>query len=330
MQVLRRAGAAIASCRPPAAVRRPTTALLALTLGLGVAAAAISGSVGLLGVVLGVVAGVAPGLMSTSRQLRGVVGLLSVLAAVAGLAVAELSIGWTAAAVAASALIQAPLTTRASGSGTMLPVLAIVCASVGLPDRPLVLALWVAAGYSALLVLVRLLGMPSSQTSVPAGRAWRHAVALAVGGAITLLLLRETGHGHWVVVTLAVVLRPEVGETRRNGRARSGGTVAGVVLAVVMAVVLPTWLLAVAAVPLTFLMIAWAMARDVWRRMLSGTPLIVLASNISGQSPGIELGLVRVLYTVLGVAVAVAAVAVVDRLDRTDDQVATGGGLPES
>lgn len=301
---------------PPLAVKAAVAALAPVAV-LTAVAYAVAGPVGVVWFVLGVTTGLPVATHVVPWTDRGLVLVLGVAAAVTGLAVDGRPVE-AALVVAALSLLQAPLTRRTPGAGAMLPVLAAVAASTGLPDRPWSSGAAVAAGMVTVVVTAGALGLRRPAVAVSASLAWRHGTALAACSALALGVVMHLGvtHGYWLVLALALVLRPEAASTRELARDRMAGTAVGVVAGALAVALLPAPVALAAAVPCVLLTAAWALAGDNRRSAACSAPLVVLLGSSGFAGTGVALALERVLATLVGVAAAVVVSLVVDRLDR--------------
>jgi uncharacterized membrane protein YccC len=303
--------------RPPAlALKAAGSALLPVVL-VGVGVTAVGDVVGLAWFLLGVVAALPVATHAVPWSDRVLLVALGVVAAVLGLASSG-RLPAAAAVVAVVSLLQAPLSRRTPGGGAMVPVLAAVAASTGLPDEPWTTALALVAGAGTIILTTTALGIRATAAPVPAALAWRHAVALAVTAALALGLVmqQQVTHGYWLVLTLALVLRPARDETRTLARDRVVGTVLGLAAGVAAVVLLPTWAVLAVAAPCVLLTAAWGMAGDNRRATAYAAPLLVLLGSSGLAGSGVALALERTLFTLAGVGLAAAVAYALDVVDR--------------
>ncbi len=103
-----------------------------------------------------------------------------------------------------------------------------------LPPRPALKA--AAIALAPVIVITAVLGLQAPPTPAEPRIALRHAVATAVscGVALGIALAFQIDHGYWLVVTLALVLRPVRHETVPTARARVTGPLVGVVISVAL------------------------------------------------------------------------------------------------
>jgi hypothetical protein len=314
----------------------PSRRLLALALVVAASLSAVaalgwfvSGTVAVVGVVLGFLVGVPAAITVLPRRWLLASGAVSTLAAVTGAAVGDT---WPAVAlVLVAGLLQAPANRVAPGSLVMLPVVVAVAASAAPPGAPWLLGLWVAVGHLAVALTAAVLGLRFPATPVPPSVARRYAVAVALVGAGTLAAAQaaDLPHGYWMVVTAVAVLRPFPRESSRAAVDRVVGTVAGLVLAVAIAVLLPTAMALVAAAAGLLMAVAWAASGDQRRSTGYAAPVIVLAgsSGLAGQE--IDIAVERLVLTLVGTLVAVGAALLLQR-GRTDTPDADRAGTATS
>lgn len=196
------------------------------------------------------------------------------------------------------------------------PVIAAVFATVDVDAAPVLVGAGTAFGYAFVHGLALLLELPRTEASVAGTTAWSHAAVVALLAAPAVLLTKSLGlgHGFWLVLTLAAVLRPVGSDCRDAASSRLTGTVTGVVLAIAMSLLLPGPLVLILAVAFAVLMTAWALCKDVEKQALFGTPVILLvASGGRLADEGVGLGLERLALTALAAGLAVAAAAAMER-----------------
>jgi hypothetical protein len=302
---------------PPTLALRAAGSALLPVVAVGVGTAAVAGVVGLAWFLLGAVAALPVATHAVPWSDRVLLVGLGVAAAVAGLAASGQPLA-AAAVVAVVSLLQAPLARHTPGGGAMVPVLAAVAASTGLPDEPWTTGLAVVVGAGTIILTTTVLGIRTTATPVPAAVAWRHAAALAATAALALGLVmqQQVTHGYWLVLTLALVLRPARDETRTLARDRVVGTVVGLAAGVAAVVLLPTWALLALAAPCVLRTAAWGMAGDSRRATAYAAPLLVLLGSSGLAGSGVALALERTLFTLAGVGLAAAVAYALDVVDR--------------
>ena len=145
---------------------------------------------------------------------------------------------------------------------------------------------------------------PSWASYVPARKAWVFAARLAVTMAVaeTVRLLVPLEKPYWIVLTAALVLKPDFGSIFARGVQRTLGTLVGVVLGVAVVAVVPhgAWLL----LPMAVLAFAFPYGRSLNYGLLSTflTPLVLLLIDFGTRVDG-RVALDRLLDTVIGAGV---------------------------
>lgn len=222
-----------------------------------------------------------------------------------------------AALVGALALAQAPLTQRAAGIGMFAPVIAAIFATVDVATAPLLLGVGTAIGFAFVHTLAMVLKLPQAASPVEPAIAWFHAAVFALFAIPGVFITRslELGHGFWLVLTLAAVLRPAGRDCRETAWSRLAGTVSGIALAIATGILLPGPLLLLLAAAFAVLMVAWAVCKDVEKQALFGTPVILLLASGGHLTAGVGLGLERLGLTAVAAGLAVAAAAALERLE---------------
>lgn len=197
----------------------------------------------------------------------------------------------------------------------------------GVRDLPLVDgAAWANAGLLAALITGSALwtiliwtalsrGLPTAPARpvpVESARTYALVAAALVGTAAVLgLALLPPRAGGWVIVTLAVVLRPSVTATRDRARHRVGGTTLGVVVAAALAWLIP-WPTATMILAQMLLIIALVVRLDgripYWVYAATVAQVVVLSDPVHAASTVQQ----RLGATLLGGAMAMVAAVVVD------------------
>lgn len=145
---------------------------------------------------------------------------------------------------------------------------------------------------------------PSWASYVPARKAWVFAARLAVTLAVaeTVRLLVPLEKPYWIVLTAALVLKPDFGSIFARGVQRTLGTMVGVVLGIALVAVVPhgAWLL----LPMAALAFAFPYGRSLNYGLLSTflTPLVLLLIDFGTRVDG-RVVLDRLLDTVIGAGV---------------------------
>lgn len=302
------------SMLPPGPALRPAGAILATLVAAGAFSLPLGGPIGLLGLIVGVMTSVA--VVTVAVGWVPVVTVVVASAALGALGVLVRDDPWLAAAlVGVAGLAQIPLSRWSAGIGAMVPVAAAMGTSIPVADDALAFGGWVVAGGVLMVAIAAVLGAAVEPDPVPAGDAWRHGVVAAVAVAVAAFLTvgRGIDHGYWLVLTLAVVLRPVGGDTVTRALDRSVGTVLGVAVAVVVVIALPTPVALVIALACLLLAIAWALAGDERRHHFYTTPAIVLLASSGVTSSALGIAAERFVFTLVGALAATATALLLAR-----------------
>jgi uncharacterized membrane protein YccC len=143
-------------------------------------------------------------------------------------------------------------------------------------------------------VLERLLGR---RTAVFAARL---ALCLAVAESLRLVL--PLSHPYWLLLTVAVVLKPDLGSVFARGLQRTAGTVAGAVLGIVVLLLVPPGPLLLILVALLAFGFPLAAKRNYGMLSTFITPLVLILVDLAG-GPTRGLATSRLLDTLLGAAI---------------------------
>jgi hypothetical protein len=304
--------------RPDRGTLKASAVLIGIVLVPGFLASAIGGITA--SVTVGLCSGAAMsfGTLMSARVAAAVTLALGAAAALGSLAAGD---PWLSGlAVAVALLLTAPANAYSAGMLMMAPILTMVFAVTerGWPW-------WQAGAWGvvgglvglAIALLMRFGRRPPQP--IPRPLAWRHAVVVAVAaGASTVVAeLLQLPHGYWVAVTLMVVLRPVAGERRAYVRQRLAGTLAGAVVALVIVWLLPADLLLVAAFASLVLLAAYAMSGSYFMQTLFLTPMLLIFLSVEDEAGAtVALTFERVVFTVVGVVLAVGLAVVMERWDE--------------
>ena len=147
----------------------------------------------------------------------------------------------------------------------------------------------------------------------PAGRGY--ALLLAVPTALVAVVVGafQVSHGAWTATTVLRVLRPDEATTITRSWQRAAGTAAGALLAAVLLAAAPAALTAV-----TVMVVAVTAMQFVGPRRYAAytffLTLVALQLSSIGHAADWGIALIRVLLTLVGVAVAVVSGLVYDRV----------------
>lgn len=138
----------------------------------------------------------------------------------------------------------------------------------------------------------------------------RHAARVAVvcGANVVLMRWSNISYGYWMMLTSLIVLQPHVGGTFRRSLQRVGGTVAGGIFAALLAVFLHSQLItAIVLFPLAFCALAvMPLSYTLFCFFLTPTFVLAFLPYVGDW----QLAGVRVLDTLFGAMIAMAAMAV--------------------
>lgn len=305
---------------PPLPAVKASVALAVPLVATATAAGMLGGSVALSGTVLGFLVGSGVALVGVDGRTRVAVAFLGAAGAASGPAMSGSPAGLVACVVALG-LLQAPLSRSTARAGAMLPVLPVLVADLDLPQDPTRLTAWFLGGFGVLVITARLVGVTAPTQPVAPGPARRHAVAIAVcAGAASWLVLAgrpdTTGHGYWLVLSVATLLSAVPGETRQAAGRRFLGTVSGVALAATTVLLLPLPAILVFALVCAALHLGWALVRDEFRQAVFGTPLVVLLASSGVAGEQVTASLERILLVGGGALMAVGAAVLLHRFDE--------------
>ena len=166
--------------------------------------------------------------------------------------------------------------------------------STGLPDI---------SAYS-----IRALGAWIRPTAQPDPVLIRHAARMAVFTMFAVALYKGFGipRGYWIAFTIMVVLQPDYGSTRQRAGARTGGTLAGIVLASALLWLKLPPLFNDAVATVTAFFFAYFLRRRYWLAIFFITINLVLVME-SVLPPHSDFMLMRVAATLLGGGLALVA-----------------------
>jgi uncharacterized membrane protein YccC len=111
---------------------------------------------------------------------------------------------------------------------------------------------------------------------------------------------------YWVLLTVAIVLKPDFGSVFVRGLQRGLGTVIGVVIGFGMLLLLPDKLLIVLGIAVIAALLPYAILRNYGMFSTFLTPLVVLLIDLtspSGQLSGVAAGEARLVDTLAGCAI---------------------------
>lgn len=188
----------------------------------------------------------------------------------------------------------------------------IVAAVAGLDppkNPPLTVALVMVAVCAYVILVVLVLKVRIDRDPVPLDVAVRHALVMAVacGAATGVALYYDLPKAYWLVMTLAIVLRPYAIDSLIKNRQRVVGTIAGAIVAAVLSPLPRSLQLLFAAVCMT-LMFAYMTEKDYVLQVTFMTPMVIFLVSTGAVDDTLSMDGLRVLYTV-GACVAGGLVA---------------------
>ncbi|ROZ88792.1 FUSC family protein [Gordonia sp. OPL2] len=126
-------------------------------------------------------------------------------------------------------------------------------------------------------------------------------LALCTGLAYTAFFTLTLAHGYWIALTVALVMKPDLGSIFSRAVLRSAGTVAGAVIGVTVSAVLVEPQIAAIAIAVLAACLPWAMARSYLWQALFLTPLVmILIDLVVPHESVLDLGGARVATTFVG------------------------------
>lgn len=300
-------GQRLRSLLPPTPALR-TAIPVSLILLLPVAIAGLIGGIG-----IAIVSMLALAIAVSQAPLtRGATQSLFVFAIAVVAALGTLTLGHHAAiavVVALSALLAYPGDRASAGLLSMAPVLVV------LEGLGVVKVGWVAAFFASLLVggyvvlVIRLRRLRMTPQPVVVGLAARHAIALAVltGGVAWLVTVRDLPHGYWIIVTLAVVMRPSMSESSTMARDRVVGTVIGSLIAVLVGVLLPQSVAWVVVALALWLDLGYRLVHRTVGAAIATTVLVIVLVAPASDGGTWTTAEERLVWTLVGAALAIVA-----------------------
>lgn len=137
---------------------------------------------------------------------------------------------------------------------------------------------------------------------------FRYALRVAIGLTLAVFIFKffNIDHGHWIALTMIIVIQPYYGATRKKGIERTIGTVAGIVLGgVVMLLPLPHEAFVGLLVVISFL-VAYFLRNNYKVGVFFVTVMMVVMMQISKQGSWELIGW-RLLSTLIGAFLAIVA-----------------------
>jgi uncharacterized membrane protein YccC len=126
-------------------------------------------------------------------------------------------------------------------------------------------------------------------------------MAVACGSATAIAVHYDWPKAYWLVMTLAIVLRPYAAESLTMNRRRVIGTLAGAILAALLSP-LPRPVLLLSAAVCMALTLAYLLEKNYVLQVTFMTPMVIFLISSGSVTDTLSLDALRVLYT-LGAAV---------------------------
>lgn len=147
------------------------------------------------------------------------------------------------------------------------------------------------------------LTLPGPALLASAGR-----LSLCTALAYTAYILLPIAHGYWIPLTVALVMKPDLGSVFSRAMLRCLGTVCGAVIAVAVAVLVDGPVVSGLCVALFAACLPWAMARSYLWQALFLTPLVmVLLDMVVPHESVPDISEARVATTVVGGVIVIVA-----------------------
>ncbi len=231
---------------------------------------------------------------------RQAVGMCAALVVVGGLATAAYGHALAVVAIVVATCLLAGLASRFSAG--VFGVGPIVAAVLGLDppkNPPLTVVLVMVAVCVYVILVVHLLKVHIDRDPVPFDVAVRHALVMAVacGAATAVAIHYDLPKAYWLVMTLAIVLRPYVVDSLVKNRQRVVGTIAGAIVAAALSPLPRSLQVLFAAVCMT-LMFAYMTEKNYVLQVTFMTPMVIFLVSTGAVDDTLSMDGLRVLYTV--------------------------------
>jgi hypothetical protein len=232
--------------------------------------------------------------------MRQAIGMCAALVAVGTLGTAAYGNDLAVVALVVATCLAAGFLSRFSaGVFGVGPIVAAVAGLDTPKNPPLTVAVVMTVVCAYVILVVYLTKVHVSPTPVPLEVATRHAVVMAVacGAATAVALYFEMPKSYWLVMTLAIVLRPYAVDSLVKNRRRVLGTVAGAMIAALLSPLPRPWQMVMAAICMT-LMFAYMAQKDYVLQVTFMTPMVIFLVSSGSVGETFYLDGLRVLYTV--------------------------------
>lgn len=133
------------------------------------------------------------------------------------------------------------------------------------------------------------------------------ALALCFGAAIASHQLNPGNHWYWVPLTVALVMKPDLGSVFARAVLRAAGTTLGVAIGAALLILLPKGHVLVAAMAVLALVLPWAKGMSYAAQAVVLTPLVLILVDLIAPLPEtVDYGAQRLVDTVVGGAIVLA------------------------
>jgi uncharacterized membrane protein YccC len=133
-------------------------------------------------------------------------------------------------------------------------------------------------------------------------RIYAIRLTLCMGVAAVLSEVLDLQRSYWVMLTTAVVLKPDFGSVFARALQRAIGTMVGVVMAAALLAVVPHGPLLIIPLAVCAFLLPYGMSRNYGLFATFLTPLVALLIDLLAPTAGWSLALARLLDTLLGCA----------------------------
>ena len=306
---------------PVAAVRRAALFLVA-ALPLALFAGFLGGGPAIVWAALGLIIGATCRAFLDTRRSVGLGVAAAAAVAVAGAAATGTSGDGRALAigviVAGAAVLAGLADLWSAGVLTLIPPLAAIA---GTGETGLTwprTSGWVLAGALYGIIALALLHTDVPPKPVDGRQVVLHTTAMAVltGAAAGLIVAFRLPHGYWLILTLAVVLRPVVQESQKRAVQRVVGTLLGVLIPIPIVYFLPH--AAVAPIGIVCLLgcVSYMFAGDYVRQSIFLTMTVVILASGGIRAQVLALSELRAVWTLIGAAIAAGAAGLLWHVER--------------
>lgn len=131
-------------------------------------------------------------------------------------------------------------------------------------------------------------------------------LALVTGIAYAAFAYLPVPRGYWIALTVALVMKPDLGSVFQRAVTRAAGTIVGTALALLVIWALPGTVWHCAAVLVLAGFLPWASARSYALKAVVMTPMIILMINVVAPAEtASELAAARIIATLIGGVIVV-------------------------